>query len=81
MLDEIKRALEIAEMIPFRYLIQHIGVFEEEYDERKVDAAFTSLEEINLFARAARRGSAAGEHAQRACPAPSGWFTSWSRRI
>src|SRR5579885_2865745 len=24
--DEIKRALEIAEMIPFRYLIQHIGV-------------------------------------------------------
>ena len=25
MVDEIKRALEIAEMIPFRYLIQHIG--------------------------------------------------------
>jgi sugar phosphate isomerase/epimerase len=51
-LDEIKRALDIAEIIPFRYLIQHIGVFEEEYDERKVEAAFTSLEELNLFARA-----------------------------
>jgi len=52
MLDEIKRALDISELIPFRYLIQHIGVFEEEYDERKVEAAFTSLEELNLFARA-----------------------------
>jgi len=52
MLDEIKRALDISEVIPFRYLIQHIGFFEEEYDEFKVEAAFTSLEELNLFARA-----------------------------
>jgi len=49
--DEIKRALEIAELVPFRYLIQHLGVSGEEYDERKVDAAFTVLEEISLFAR------------------------------
>ncbi|MBI3666051.1 MAG: TIM barrel protein, partial [Acidobacteria bacterium] len=48
--DEIKRALEIAEMIPFRYLIQHIGVSGEEYDDRKVDAAFNSLEELCIFA-------------------------------
>jgi sugar phosphate isomerase/epimerase len=52
MLDEIKRALDISEVIPFRYLIQHIGVHDEEYDERKVEAAFTSLEEIHLFAKA-----------------------------
>lgn len=52
MLDEIKRALDISEVIPFRYLIQHIGVHDEEYDERKVETAFTSLEEIHLFARA-----------------------------
>ncbi|MFB3778655.1 MAG: sugar phosphate isomerase/epimerase family protein [Bryobacteraceae bacterium] len=51
MLDEIKRALEIAERAPFRYLIQHIGAGGEEYDERKLDAAFTSLEELSLFAR------------------------------
>ncbi len=51
MLDEIKRALDIADTIPFKYLVQHIGVSEEEYDERKVDAAFTALEELNLFAR------------------------------
>lgn len=51
MTDEIKRALEIAETIPFKFLIQHIGVGEEEYDEKKLDSAFTSLEELSLFAR------------------------------
>jgi sugar phosphate isomerase/epimerase len=51
MVDEIKRALEIAETVPFRYLIQHIGVGDEEYDERKLDAAFTALEELTIFAR------------------------------
>ena len=51
MVDEIKRALEIAETVPFRYLIQHLGVAGEEYDERKIDYAFSALEEINLFAR------------------------------
>jgi sugar phosphate isomerase/epimerase len=51
MLDEIKRALDIAEVVPFRYLIQHFGVPGQEYDERWIDAAFTALEEISLFAR------------------------------
>jgi sugar phosphate isomerase/epimerase len=51
MVDEIKRALEIAEAIPFRYLVQHLGVVGEEFDERKFDAAFAALEELNLFAR------------------------------
>lgn len=52
MVDEIKRALELAELIPFRYLIQHMGVAGEEFDMRKVDAAFSALEQIHLFARA-----------------------------
>ncbi len=52
MVEEIKRALEIAEVIPFRYLVQHIGVSGEEYDMHKVDAAFSALEELSLFARA-----------------------------
>jgi sugar phosphate isomerase/epimerase len=51
MVDEIKRALDIAEIIPFRYLVQHIGVSGEEYSERAVDAAFSALEQISLFAR------------------------------
>jgi sugar phosphate isomerase/epimerase len=50
MLDQIKRAVDIAETIPFRYLIQHLGVSEEEYDEQKIESAFTALEELNLFA-------------------------------
>lgn len=51
MVDEIKRALEISEVIPFRYLIQHLGVGGEEFDLRKFDAAFAALEELSLFAR------------------------------
>jgi sugar phosphate isomerase/epimerase len=51
MVDEIKRAIEIAEAMPYRYLIQHLGVQGEEFDQRKLDAAFTSLEELSLFAK------------------------------
>jgi len=51
MLDEIKRAIDIVDVIPFRYLVQHLGVSGEEFDERKMDCAFTALEELNLFAR------------------------------
>jgi sugar phosphate isomerase/epimerase len=51
MVDEIKRVLEIAEAIPFKYMVQHVGVGGEEYDERKIEAAFTSLDELNVFAR------------------------------
>jgi sugar phosphate isomerase/epimerase len=51
MVGEIKRALEIAEVVPFRYLIQHLGVSGEEFDLRKIDAAFSALEEIAIFAR------------------------------
>ncbi len=49
--DEIKRAIEIAESAPFRFLIQHMGLPEEEFDERKVEAAFSSLDELSVFAR------------------------------
>jgi len=50
MTDEIKRALEVAEVIPFQFAIQHLGVGGEDFDLRKWDAAFTALEELNLFA-------------------------------
>ena len=51
MVDEIKRALEIAETIPFKYLIQHMGVSGEEFDLYKFDAAFSAIEQLSLFAR------------------------------
>lgn len=50
LVDEVKRALEIADIVPFRYLIQHIGVSGQEFDQRRWDAAFSSLEEIKVFA-------------------------------
>ena len=49
--DEIKRALDIAETIPFRFLVQHLGVSGAEFSERAVDAAFSALEELSVFAR------------------------------
>ena len=51
MADEIKRAIEIAETVPFRYFIQHLGVSGEEFDESKIDAAFSALEDLTLFAQ------------------------------
>lgn len=48
--DEIKRALEVAETIPFTYLIQHLGVSGQEYSDYAVEAAFSSLDELNMFA-------------------------------
>jgi sugar phosphate isomerase/epimerase len=50
MVDEIKRALEIAETIPFKYLVQHMGVSGEEFDLHKFDAAFSAIEQLSLFA-------------------------------
>lgn len=49
--DEIKRCIEFAEKVPFRYLIQHLGVSGEEWDERKIESLFTALEDLSLFAR------------------------------
>ncbi len=49
-MDEIKRVLEVAEYMPFRYLITHMGIPGEEFDMRKFDAALTSLEHLRLFA-------------------------------
>jgi sugar phosphate isomerase/epimerase len=49
--DEIKRALEVAEVIPFRYLIQHLGVTGQEFSEHALEAAFSSLDELVVFAK------------------------------
>lgn len=51
MVDEIKRAIDVVEQVPYQFLIQHLGVGGAEYDERRMDAAFSSLEELSVFAR------------------------------
>jgi sugar phosphate isomerase/epimerase len=50
-MDEIKRALEVAEQIPFRFLVQHLGTANETFDDRKFDAAMTSVEHLRAFAK------------------------------
>jgi len=50
-MDEIKRALEIAEHVPFRFLVQHVGVSNETADDRKFDAAMSSIEHLRAFAK------------------------------
>jgi sugar phosphate isomerase/epimerase len=50
-MDEIKRALEIAEQIPFRFLVQHMGTTGQAFDERQFDAAMTSIEHLRAFAK------------------------------
>jgi len=50
-MDEIKRAIEIAEHVPFRFLIQHLGVSGESFDDRKFEAAMTSVEHLRAFAK------------------------------
>jgi sugar phosphate isomerase/epimerase len=50
-MDEIKRAIEIAEQIPFRFMIQHVGVVNESFDERKIESAMTSIEHLRAFAK------------------------------
>lgn len=50
-MDEIKRALEIAEQIPFRFLVQHLGIPNESFSDKKFEAAMTSIEHLRAFAK------------------------------
>ena len=49
-MDEVRRALEVAEQIPFRFLILHLGEREDEWGERALDHSITSLEHLRAFA-------------------------------
>src|SRR5215467_11440578 len=50
-MDEIKRAIEVAEHAPFRFLVQHIGRTDEADDPRKFEDALSSIEHLRAFAR------------------------------
>jgi sugar phosphate isomerase/epimerase len=49
--DEIKRALEVAEKVPFEVMVLHFGGSRDSDDPRRWDVAFSSLENLALFAR------------------------------
>lgn len=50
-MDELKRAIDVAEDLPFPRMIFHMGGTRETADLRKRDAAFSSLEHLILHAR------------------------------
>jgi sugar phosphate isomerase/epimerase len=49
-MDEIKRALEAAELIPFRNLVVHLGDRDDEWSPRTIEFALTALEHLGAFA-------------------------------
>lgn len=50
-MDEIKRAVEVAEKLPFQFLVLHLGAQGEHYSERKFEGALSSIEHLRAFAK------------------------------
>jgi len=50
-MDELKRAIDVAEDLPFNRMILHMGGHRDAPDPRKRDAAFSSLEHLILHAK------------------------------
>ena len=50
-MDELKRAVDVAEELPFGRMVLHMGGSRETSDPKKRDAAFSSLEHLVLHAR------------------------------
>jgi sugar phosphate isomerase/epimerase len=50
-MDEFKRAIDVAEELPFPRMVMHMGGTRETADPRKRDAAFSSLEHLILHAK------------------------------
>ena len=49
-MDEIKRALEAAELIPFTNLILHLGERTDGWSQRSIEYSLTALEHLGAFA-------------------------------
>jgi sugar phosphate isomerase/epimerase len=50
-MDEIKRALESAERIPFKHMVVHLGEREDAWSPRSIEYAHIALEHLGAFAR------------------------------
>src|SRR5262249_58368695 len=50
-MDELKRAIDVAEDLPFQRMVLHMGGSRDTFDLKKRDAAFSSLEHLILHAR------------------------------
>jgi sugar phosphate isomerase/epimerase len=50
-MDEIKRAIEVAEQIPFKFLILHLDEREQSWSTQVLDHALSAVEHLRAFAR------------------------------
>lgn len=50
-MDEVKRALELAEQISITAITLHLGVKDDPWDERAIENSLTAIEHIKTFAR------------------------------
>lgn len=50
-MDEIKRAIEVAEQIPIRFLILHLGERDDTWGLRALEHSISALEHLRAFAR------------------------------
>ena len=50
-MDEVKRALEVAEQIPFEHLVLHLGDRGDTWNPRTLENALTALEHLQAYAR------------------------------
>ena len=49
-MDEVKRALEAAESIPFKSCVVHLGLREDHWNTRTLDDSMTAIEHLKAFA-------------------------------
>ncbi len=49
--DEVKRALEVLEYISCQYVVQHFSGRDDLHHGKRIDAAYSSLEQLNPFAQ------------------------------
>jgi sugar phosphate isomerase/epimerase len=49
-MDEIKRAIEAAETLPYNYLVLHLGDRDSTWDDRTLENALTAIEHLKAFA-------------------------------
>jgi sugar phosphate isomerase/epimerase len=49
-MDEVKRALESAEQVPFNNCTLHLGLKDDQWDERALDDSLTAIEHLKAFA-------------------------------
>ena len=50
-MDEIKRALEVAERVPLKYLVVHLGEQYDPWSQQTIEHSLTALEHLAAFAK------------------------------